>query len=299
MVIFSLFLSVMAYVLVMLGMGSLGKNVFSNTRDQLFFQIVRNFLCIIMMAVIGHRFLPHGLTLLLAGAMGAASLLSSVSSLACYQYGPVSISILIFSSMSMLISSLAGPVFWKESISILQIIGIVLSVVSMALLTEKSLVQKTSFKWFIFLILAGIGGGMQGPVQKILATSAYANENIEFITYSFVFSTLASVITYFLICRTKKEERITYKIRGTVLLLFLSQTVLAVFLNINNLQLVKDLPTVIFFPAYTIGGLLITTIASRFMFKEKMSSRQTGGFICGLFALLLISGTLDKMIALL
>ena len=298
MILFSLFLSVLAYVLVMLGMGRLGKDVFRNTRDQLFFQIVRNFLCIVLMAVIGRRFLPHGFTLLMAGAMGAATLLSSVSSLACCRYGPVSISILIFSSFSMLISSLSGPVFWKESISILQIAGMVLSVLSMALLTEKSLVQKTSPKWFVFLFLAGIGGGMQGPVQKALTTSAYAGENTEFILYSFIFSTIASIITYFLAGKGNKKEQITYKVKGTVLLLFISQALLSVFLNINNLKLVEELPTIIFFPAYTIGGLLITTIASRFLFKEKMTLRQTVGFISGLFALLLVSGTLDKIPAL-
>lgn len=303
MVIFLLLLaSIAAYVIVMLGMGSLGKNVFQTTRDRLLFQIVRNAMCVVIMVaftlLLGHSLLPSGFVLLLAGAMGAAQLLSSVSSLACFKYGPVSISILIYSSMSMLISALAGPVFWHESISFFQIVGIFLSVLSMTLLTEKSPEKKTSFMWVICLILAAVGGGMQGPIQKVLTTSAYAAENMEFITYSFVFSTVASVITFFLIAGVKKngsDGSVTYRIRGKVFWLFVSQAALSVFLNINNLKLVKELPTVIFFPAYNIGGLLITTIASRFLFREKMNGRQTAGFIVGLFALLLISGTLEKL----
>lgn len=309
MVIFLLLLaSVAAYVIVMIGMGRLGKDIFRTTRDSLLFQIIRNAMCVVMMAaitlILGRSLLPSGYVLLLAGAMGAAQLLSSVSSLACFKYGPVSISILIYSSLSMLISSLAGPVFWKESISFFQIVGIVLSILSMTLLTEKSPEKKASFMWVICLILAGIGGGMQGPVQKVLTTSQYASQNMEFITYSFVFSTAASVITYFLIAGINKKNEngsggITYRIRGKVFWLFLSQAVLSVFLNINNLKLVDELPTVIFFPAYSIGGLLIMTIASRFLFKEKMNGRQTAGFVVGLFALLLISGTLEKLFALL
>lgn len=226
MVVFWLILSVLAYVIVVLGMGRLGKNVFKNTKDQLFFQFIRNLMAVAMMVVIvlvtKSSFLPHGFTLLLAGCMGLATLLSSVSSIECYRHGPVGISVLIFSSMAMLISTLSGPIFWHESISVFQIIGIVLSLASMVLLTEKSLVKKASFKWIIFLILAGIGGGAQGPIQKVLATSAYAGENIEFITYTFVFCSVASLIAFFLLGNREKEEKVTYRIKGTVLALFLS-----------------------------------------------------------------------------
>jgi len=297
MIIFLLLLSIAAYVTVMIGMGQLGKNVFQNAKDRMYFQLIRNFFCIIMMAVIGRAFVPSGFTLFLAACMGMATLLSSVTSLACFKYGPVSISILIYSSLSMLISSLAGPIFWGESISFLQIVGIVLCLASMTLLTERSLVEKTRPIWFLFLILAGIGGGLQGPIQKVLATSAYAGERMEFITYTFIFSTITPLILL-AVAKLKDRknpetaEKVTYKLKGYVFWMFLLQAALSVFLNINNLKLVAELPTVVFFPSYSIGGLLITTLASRFLFNEKMTARQTAGFVTGLCALLLISGIL-------
>ena len=316
MVILMLILSVLAYVAIMLLSGSLGKNVFQNNRDRFVFQMSRDILCFLMMALLFHTFRPHGFTLLLSGAMGFAVLLSSVFSITSYRYGPVGISIMIFSSFTMLLSSLAGPIFWGEPISLLQIAGMALSILSMFLITEKSLVKKASFKWILCLLLAGIGGGMQGPVQKILATSPYAEESTEFITYTFAFSVTASFLAMLIVCgdfgKKKKHavidscsasvaesagaEKLSYRINGKIFFAFFGAAILSLFLNINNLDLVKKLPTVIFFPSYTVGGLLLTNIATGVLFKEKMTLRQKIGFAVGLLALLLISGTIDGLL---
>jgi len=289
-----LLLSIAGYVIIMLGMGSLSKNLFRNTADQMYFQLFRNTLCFLLMALIYRALLPSGLTLLLAFGMGMACLVSSVFNLVSYAKGPISLSVLIISSLSMIIASVAGPIFWGEPISILQIIGILLSVASMALLTEPSLVKETSFGWIISMLLAGIGGGLQGPMQKALANSSCAGETNEFITYSFLFSAIATLILL-LYFRVKKQEKVTYKMDLKIFGLFMVQVFLSIFLNINNLKLVAELPTVIFFPAYSIGGLLLVTVASVFLFNEQMSTRQKVGFGTGIVALLLISGVLESL----
>jgi len=232
--------------------------------------------------------------LILSAVMGAALLISSVFSIMAYQRGPVSISVLIVSSLAMVISALGGPIIWGEAISVWQIVGIILSVTSMVLLTEKTLIEKTSVIWVFLLLISGIGGGMQGIIQKALAMSPYAGESNEFVTYSIVFSLIAYVVM-FLFTTKKKGERVSYKMDWKIFGFFALQAVLYVFLNINNLNLVSKLPTVVFFPAYCIGGLLLTTIASLILFKEKMSGRQIAGFIAGMVALFLISGVLETI----
>ena len=320
MIVIMLLLSILAYVGIMLASGGLGKSLFKNNRDRFVFQIMRDLIGLLALVIIWHRLTPHGTTLAYSAAMGLAVLLSTVFSITSYRYGPVGISIMLFSSIAMLISSLSGPVFWGEPISLLQIIGVVLSVLAMWLLTEKCVVGKTSVKWLVFILLAGIGGGMQGPVQKLLATSEYAGENIEFITYTFAFSVVASFLAMFVICDLKRllpgkvaekseenpseagensrdtAEKLTYKLSPKIAAGFAGISALSVFLNINNLNLVSKLPTVIFFSAYSVGGLLITNVAGNILFKEKMTVRQTVGFVTGLIALLLISGTLDGLL---
>jgi|GEM_PF-6238127 len=294
MTIILLLLSIAGYVITILGMGALSKRLFRNNADQLYFQLIRNVICLIIMAAIYRAIFPSVLTILLAAAMGAALLICSVFSIIAYQRGPVSISVLITSSLAMVISALAGPVFWGEAISAWQITGIVLSVASMVLLTERTLIKETSFFWIVALFLTGLSGGMQGVIQKILAMSAYAAESNEFVTYSVLFSMLGS-LAMLLVVRRKKDEHVSYHMNWKICTAFALQAVLYVFLNVNNLKLVASLPTVIFFPAYSIGGLLLTTIASIILFREKMTGRQIAGFIVGLAALLLISGTLESI----
>lgn len=294
MIILLLLLSVAAYVAVTLGMGYLGKKTLKTTADMMYFQLVRNIGCVICMAIIAGTFAASKLTVLLGAAMGLAALISSVGNLLAFKYGPVSVSVLIVSSLAMLLASLAGPIFWHESVSTLQIIGMGLCILSMLLLTEKSVVKKASFAWILALLAGGFGGGVQGPIQKVLATSDCAGENLAFVLYTFIFCTLASLIVLLLVRRggDAEKKQPLFSLKGRILLLVLSQTVLSVFLNINNLHLVAELPTVIFFPSYSIGGLLLTSVASCLLFKEKLSKRQLIGFGVGLAALLLISGVL-------
>jgi len=294
MIVVLLLLSITGYVATLLGMGALSKRLFKNNADQLYFQLIRNVVCLILMVVIYKAIFPSRYTFLLSAAMGVALLISGAFSIVSYQLGPVSISVLVSSSIAMVLSALAGPVVWGEMISIWQVIGIVLSVLSMVLLTEKELIEKTSLVWVLAIVLAGIGGGMQGVIQKFLAMSDCASESNEFVTYSIFFSAIATALML-LVFSKKKNEKISFKMDGKVAAAFLLMSGLYIFLNINNLYLVANLPTIVFFPAYSIGGLLLTSVASVIMFKEKMSPRQIIGFVVGVVALLLISGTLEAI----
>jgi len=71
---------------------------------------------------------------------------------------------------------------------------------------------------------------------------------------------------------------------------FAVMAMLELFLNVNNLKLVMALPTVIFVPSYSIGGLLLSVAASVVLFREHLTKRQILGVISGLSALILISG---------
>ncbi|MDO4488527.1 MAG: EamA family transporter [Eubacteriales bacterium] len=289
MIIISLLMSVAAYVTVLITSGQLAKGAFENTADRLYFQVVRNVLCVIMMFLITRTLKASGLTMILAAVMGLASLVSSFFSLICYRLGPISISVLLINLITLIISSLSGPIIWGEAITLFQILGIVMAMASMALLTEKSVVKKASFMWVVTLILSGISAGVQGPIQKVLTNSAYAGERQEFVLYTFIFSTIASIILLLFVNGAMKEKR-SFKFNKGITFLFILQAVLSLFLNINNLKLVGELPTTVFFPAYTVGGLLLSSVISIYLFREKPTVRRIIGLVIGLVSLLFISG---------
>ena len=59
-------------------------------------------------------------------------------------------------------------------------------------------------------------------------------------------------------------------------------------LNLLNLNLSGKIPSVILFPIYNVGSLLLTTVISSVIYKDKISKRQSVGFVIGIVAILIV-----------
>ena len=94
----------------------------------------------------------------------------------------------------MIIPSIAGPIFWKETIGILQIAGIIMMLVSLWLIKGKSPAEekKMSKKWTILAIFAFLLSGMAGVMEKIHQSTEARSEKMSFVlvacSFMFAFS---------------------------------------------------------------------------------------------------------------
>ena len=59
-------------------------------------------------------------------------------------------------------------------------------------------------------------------------------------------------------------------------------------LNFVNLYLSGKLPTIIMFPIYNVGNLLLTIVVSAIIFKDKTTAIQNIGLCVGIVAILVI-----------
>ena len=59
-------------------------------------------------------------------------------------------------------------------------------------------------------------------------------------------------------------------------------------LNFLNLSLSGKLPSVILFPIYNIGSMLLSSIISSIIYKDKPTKRQSVGFVLGIVAIFIV-----------
>ena len=59
-------------------------------------------------------------------------------------------------------------------------------------------------------------------------------------------------------------------------------------LNFLNLNLSGKLPSVILFPVYNVGSMLLSSLISALIYKDKPTKRQGIGFAIGIVAILIV-----------
>lgn len=186
----------------------------------------------------------------------------------------------------MIIPAVAGPIFWKEPIGILQIPGIILMILSLWFMKEKTPAekQKTAKKWMLLALFAFILSGMAGVMEKIHQSTESKEERMSFVCiaclFMFVFSVLAVLIT-----KKKTDNNVKTKIPFIAIL---SGLVIG-FYSTVNLILAGKLDSMIYYPVANGGAMILTVIVAAVIFRERFTRSSIFGIILGLLGILLLS----------
>ena len=221
--------------------------------------------------------------------------LSIVFTFLAIKEGPLSITSLI-TSYSLLIPSIYGLIAWGEEFTYLLLVGIVLLVISIFLVQfdpkKVAMDAKThpiekkplTLKWALYVSLAFIGGGGCSAFQKdqqLKFDGAYKNE----------FMIVALFITFIAIsiCALvfEKREVITYIRRGALLSSIGGAANGAVNLIVMMLSL--RMAASVMFPIISAGGIVMASILSMTVYKEKLSAFQKVGLILGVSAIVVLN----------
>lgn len=186
----------------------------------------------------------------------------------------------------MIIPAVAGPIFWKEPIGILQIAGIVMMLASLWLIEGRgaSRTRPTEKKWIPLAILAFILSGMAGVMEKIHQSTEAREERLPFVLVAcaFMLAFSLSVLPF-----TKRvAESVAYL--PTLGIAALSGLVIG-FYSTVNLILSGKLDSMIYYPVANGGALILTVLASALLFKERMDKPKIIGTAIGLAGILCLS----------
>ena len=202
--------------------------------------------------------------------------------------GPVSITTLI-GNCSLVVSVVVCFILWNEPISLADMIGLALLMLGLTLATYKKSSGTFTKKWavlsFLFLVL---GAGV-GITFKAFGKSGDTSRTADMM----IVAALVMLISYTAICLfaggfASKSNNCTKKEKRLFIILALVSGLLSCLYNRLNIYLSGALDGVVFFPSFNGGVVVLSTVVSMIIFKEKLSVKQLLGLLLGISGICII-----------
>ena len=199
-------------------------------------------------------------------------------------------------SLSSLITTLSGAVFWHESITVVQWIGIACMVGCSVLSvgnrggTIADCKRSQTVRWLLTSLLAFLLNGLIGLTQKLHQSSTHREELGAFLIVAFgvlfAYSTVLWGVSAF---RGGHGSGDLSSAMTPMWLVWLA--VGGVLQAVNhklNLYLSGVMDSAVFFPIVNGGGLVLTTLLAVTLFRERLDGRQWVGLILGIVSVVLV-----------
>ncbi len=251
-----------------------------HTNDHIYrFNMITYGVCILLLAFF---VLNSGIslyTIALALVFGVFTALSNLYKMLSLSTGPMHITLLITTS-SMIIPTMSG-IFFGEHFSMQKLIIVIVLIFFIYISLGKAEDTKINKKWVIFCLLAFIFQGGIGVLQKIHQNSVYKDEANGFLLVAFICSLIYSRI------RAKKSFK-EVRFGKKHILLAIVCGVCTYAMNILNLKLSGLLPSQLFFPLVNGSAIVLSSLFSVLIFKEKISRKQLVGLCGGILSLIAI-----------
>lgn len=196
----------------------------------------------------------------------------------------------MFSTAGLLVPIIAGAFMFKQPVSLVQWVGIVLFFLSAWLLIKSS--ENTyngfNFKTFLLLIGAMLSNGLTMLAQQMY-THYVPGGNISLFSFlSFGAVTIFGAPTALSMGRSEKNTDLDKNLSKTLYICGFALAVAVFVINQFATSLTALLPPVFLFTFINGGGTIISTLVAAVMYKEKLSLYSILGVIIGLSSMIII-----------
>lgn len=218
-------------------------------------------------------------TVLLGILFGVLTCLNRFNNMLALSNGPMHITLLV-TTASMIIPTMSG-IFFGEAFIPSKLVAVVFLIFFIYLSLGKSGDSKFSKKWLIYCTCAFLAQGFIGVLQKIHQSSPYKSETNGFLLVAFAVSFIYTRI----IVREKVHKNLLSK---KLILLAVLIGVCSYANNFINLKLSGMLPSQLFFPLINGSSIVLSSVFSVLIFKEKLTKVQFIGLCGGILSLIAI-----------
>ena len=186
-------------------------------------------------------------------------------------------------SAGMIIPCVIGHFFWSENISLIALIGIILTVFS-AVLLKGGKEDKKSYSIFgvIIGILVFLTSGGVMMCQKLMGIYFPLQSVSAYNFYSF----LVPCIIIGGLSFKKRKGAVNIK---NVIPFAAGSALSLCIISFVMTSLAGKVPSVIMFPLFNGIGIVLVCIGSIFAFKEKLTAKKAVGLIVGIFGMCLVN----------
>lgn len=264
------------------------------TRLMFFSNIVSIITFIILAIFIGGLHLPSLYTVVMGVLFGMILVGFSVTNYRALAIGPFAYTSL-FSSCGMLLSVVFGVAWFRESVDVFQIIGVALVLIMFYFNANPKKNESISARWLILAIVVFTLNGSFGIMQKLFQryTPDPEPQMAEFLIIAFLFSAIFSFLS---VIKEEKTFEKAFEFDKRILIVAVVSGIGAAVNHRINLYLSGAMPSIIFFPIVNGACLVLRTIISATIFREKYNAKQYVGLGLGVAAILLLSGIMNNFI---
>lgn len=230
---------------------------------------------------------------------GAAAFCScNVFAVLATKEGPISYTSLIF-SFGLFIPTFFGVLFANESVGLFFWIGLVLFVVCLLLINlepkkkeEQKSKTKITLKWIIYVLIGTVSNGVASVLISLAGEQGVGAINgpiFDGVVFFMMSCGIASIVS--LVLTIIKERHKIKQVRKSVLKYaslcgVFTAALYVAMLAITNL---KIMPISIYFPVYSGGQLVLSSILGITCFKEKYRPLQYVGLVLGILSVILLN----------
>ena len=187
---------------------------------------------------------------------------------------------------SLLIPTVYGLIALGEPIKLWLFVGIAMLMVSLVLINQEGKVEKKqiTLKWGIYVLITFLCNGIGSTVQKIQQIECNGQYKSE---YMVVAMALATIALFILAVTNEKKSMVPNLKKGLPMYTLCGLANGAV--NFMVLVLALRMPASVMFPVVAAGGVVTTSLVSRFVYKEMMSTQQKIGLVLGVLAIIALN----------
>lgn len=226
--------------------------------------------------------LPYSLAYAIGYAMALICLFKAL------ECGPVSLTALL-KSISLVLPSVWGFFFWDDPLTLPVILGFVLVLVSLILFFAKKREKgqaEIPLKWFLYILGLLIGNGGSLTIQKyqqIAFEGAHKNMLMFFAT------AVAALVCLVFALIDRKKNTLTRKALARSFYLPAAAGLGSTLFNLLLMITLPLLPSSVIYPAIAVGSVIVTTLFSALVCKERLRTLQWLGLLVGCVALALLN----------
>ena len=208
---------------------------------------------------------------------------SSVFSFLAIKSGSLSLTSLIV-SYSLVIPTFYGLFFLGESVSIPFWIGFALLMISLFLVNGGGESSRISLLWIVFVLLAFIGNGLCSAIQTAQQkafSGEYKNE--------FMIIALLTVCIIMAVCSVICERSEIGECLKKGWHVSLACGIINGIVKLLVMLLVSRMNAAIMFPIISAGGIIISWLVARFVYKEALTAKQNIAMLLGTASVVLMN----------
>lgn len=243
---------------------------------------------VILFPLLGNNLRISPLTLLFGTIYGFFQASFLFFKMKAMESGPISVTALV-GNCSLLISTIAGILIWKESINAFQIIGLIFLLLSMYLSTQISDRTSPSTYWKIYCGLFFITAGMIGIVMKLFSKTV-PDDIGSVVMIAAIVMAILYLFLYFGIS-SRDKSKISFCKRDYIYAIICG--IVSCGYNRINSYLAGAMDSIVFYPIFNGATIFLSALSGKLLFKERFTAKQILGFVMGISALALAGNVLS------